>query len=589
MIERLRFQDDDRSPHAARARAAEARDALLAQLVEETAGQPELQGMLQAGVHSASVFLPARELGKNAVITLIHEAKLAFLELGRRLVDRGHLATVDLVFMATEPELDHLVADPSALAGELAARAATFAELADVEPPYIVRGEEGVAPISSWPRRGSGPASARATVGDVLQGGPGSAGTVTGRARVVLDPMQPGDVGPGDIMVAPTTDPSWTPLFLSVDGVVCDVGAVASHAAIVCRELGVPCAVSVVGATTRIPDGATISVDGSTGRVEVLAVPEVRPGGPAPVTSGATGPSRPRPAGPRSGRALEPRAEEGDDPLDARLVAVLGEHGVVPARGARQLDGHERVAEQAAQGVEPPPDEAVAGEAQPEHLASRGGALGHRQRVVGREPHVRVATGTAHGERQRGLRQDRRHHHVVDHHPEREPAAEAHAHRADPRPAELEVQRAGERPQPRHHRRGLVARPGRELAGDADARERGEGVGRRHRPPGRAHERRHHDGEAGGDDVVREPGDGRRDPGDLVHDDHTGAAAAAVRRPLHAGGGERAPLPTREHAGVVAVRHGRRRTASSARSASISTPTRKRSTSTSWSPIAPCR
>jgi len=79
-------------------------------------------------------------------------------------------------------------------------------------------------------------------------------------------------VEPGDIMIAPTTDPSWTPLFLAAGGVVVNVGAVASHAAIVCRELGVPCAVSVVDATSRIPDGATISIDGSTGTVTILSL-----------------------------------------------------------------------------------------------------------------------------------------------------------------------------------------------------------------------------------------------------------------------------------------------------------------------------
>jgi len=70
--------------------------------------------------------------------------------------------------------------------------------------------------------------------------------------------------------VAPTTDPSWAPLFLSVGGVVVNVGAVGSHAAIVSRELGVPCAVSVIQATTRIPEGALITVDGSTGTVTIV-------------------------------------------------------------------------------------------------------------------------------------------------------------------------------------------------------------------------------------------------------------------------------------------------------------------------------
>ena len=92
----------------------------------------------------------------------------------------------------------------------------------------------------------------------------------TGRARIVLDPAEPGDLGPGDVLVAPITDPSWTPLFLAVEAVVVDVGAVMSHAVIVSRELGIPCVVSAVGATASIPDGAMIQVDGNTGEVTIL-------------------------------------------------------------------------------------------------------------------------------------------------------------------------------------------------------------------------------------------------------------------------------------------------------------------------------
>ena len=89
---------------------------------------------------------------------------------------------------------------------------------------------------------------------------------------MILDPSDPGAIGPGDIMIAPTTDPSWVPLFLAAEGVVVNVGAVGSHAAIMCRELGLPCAVSVIDATGRIPNGATIEVDGSTGTVTILSV-----------------------------------------------------------------------------------------------------------------------------------------------------------------------------------------------------------------------------------------------------------------------------------------------------------------------------
>ena len=94
-------------------------------------------------------------------------------------------------------------------------------------------------------------------------------GRATGTARVVLDPTQPGDLRAGDLLVAPITDPAWTPLFLAVAGVVVDVGAQQSHAAIVSRELGIPAVVSVTGASTTIPDGAIVTVDGSTGLVTI--------------------------------------------------------------------------------------------------------------------------------------------------------------------------------------------------------------------------------------------------------------------------------------------------------------------------------
>ena len=72
------------------------------------------------------------------------------------------------------------------------------------------------------------------------------------------------------MLVAPLTDPSWTPLFVPAAGVVVDVGAALSHAIIVSRELGIPCVVSATDATKRIPDGALVRVDGDTGVVTIL-------------------------------------------------------------------------------------------------------------------------------------------------------------------------------------------------------------------------------------------------------------------------------------------------------------------------------
>jgi pyruvate,water dikinase len=74
-------------------------------------------------------------------------------------------------------------------------------------------------------------------------------------------------------MIAPITDPAWTPLFLAVEAVIVNVGAQISHAVIVSRELGIPCVVSVKNATSLIPDGAILKLDGTLGEVEVLELP----------------------------------------------------------------------------------------------------------------------------------------------------------------------------------------------------------------------------------------------------------------------------------------------------------------------------
>ena len=87
---------------------------------------------------------------------------------------------------------------------------------------------------------------------------------------MITDPGDPFALEPGDVLVAPQTDPSWTPLFVPAAGVVVDVGAMNSHAVIVSRELGIPCAVSVTGAPARIPDGAMVEVDGGAGTVTLL-------------------------------------------------------------------------------------------------------------------------------------------------------------------------------------------------------------------------------------------------------------------------------------------------------------------------------
>ena len=92
---------------------------------------------------------------------------------------------------------------------------------------------------------------------------------VTGKARVVHDPATATDLQPDEILVARVTDPGWTPLFVSAAGVVVSIGATLSHAAIVSRELGIPCVVGVQHAAKRITDGMMLTVDGTAGFVTV--------------------------------------------------------------------------------------------------------------------------------------------------------------------------------------------------------------------------------------------------------------------------------------------------------------------------------
>ena len=106
--------------------------------------------------------------------------------------------------------------------------------------------------------------------GNTLQGMPGCPGLAEGRARVILDSNDPTELEPGDILIAPITDPSWTPLFVPAAAVVVDVGAPLSHAIIVSRELGIPCVVSATDATRKIPNGALVQVNGDSGVVTVL-------------------------------------------------------------------------------------------------------------------------------------------------------------------------------------------------------------------------------------------------------------------------------------------------------------------------------
>jgi len=106
-----------------------------------------------------------------------------------------------------------------------------------------------------------------------LAGLPVSAGTVEGRARVTLD-IAEADLEPGDILVTAYTDPSWSPLFVGISGLVTEVGGLMTHGAVIAREYGLPAVVGVHDATRLIPDGQRIRVDATHGYIEILPTTE---------------------------------------------------------------------------------------------------------------------------------------------------------------------------------------------------------------------------------------------------------------------------------------------------------------------------
>jgi rifampicin phosphotransferase len=269
MINQLRRQEDDQAPQARAAALTARRERLVAELMQAAAAHDGTKGLLASALRSGTVFYQAREQVKDAAVRAMLEARLPFKELGRRLAERGVIEHPEHVFLLLDRELDEILAAPDGWRECLARRAADFAELGSRVPPYIVVHGTPIPPISQWSLR-AGATVTKAAAGEELTGLGVSPGVARGRARVAAGLADLTDLEPGDIIVCSTTDPSWIPLFLIAGGVVCDIGAPSSHAAIVSREIGVSCVMSVAGARDRIADGTPVEIDGVAGTVRVL-------------------------------------------------------------------------------------------------------------------------------------------------------------------------------------------------------------------------------------------------------------------------------------------------------------------------------
>ena len=270
-IDRMRGAGDQANPRGHQAQRAVERVQAAETLLGMVEGDPETHGQLAAAIACCSAWLPARERTKTNNIRLIHEIRMPLRELGRRLVERGAFDEVEDYGFVLATERDEMLgATPEVLLDRIRERRAQHESLAAKVPPFVF--VEHTTDPAGWDPRDNEDAMAL-EIGDSIQGFPGCPGVSEGRARVVLDSHDPSALEPGDVLVAPITDPSWTPLFVAAGGVVVDVGAALSHAIIVSRELGIPCVVSATDATRRIPDGAWVRVDGSAGVVTVLDQP----------------------------------------------------------------------------------------------------------------------------------------------------------------------------------------------------------------------------------------------------------------------------------------------------------------------------
>lgn len=205
-------------------------------------------------------FIGYREYPKYGIISRYFLYKQALLAEADRLVRADVLPEREDIFCLTFQELHDLVRSNEADHQLIQQRKDAFRSYHALTPPRVLT-SDGEAVTGAY-RRDDVPAGA-------LVGLPVSSGTVEGRARVVLD-MAEADLEAGDILVTAFTDPSWSPLFVGIAGLVTEVGGLMTHGAVIAREYGLPAVVGVEQATRLIRDGQRIRVHGTDGYVEIL-------------------------------------------------------------------------------------------------------------------------------------------------------------------------------------------------------------------------------------------------------------------------------------------------------------------------------
>ncbi|GHE66669.1 rifamycin-inactivating phosphotransferase [Streptomyces capitiformicae] len=205
-------------------------------------------------------FIGYREYPKYGIVSRYFVYKQALLAEAERLVQANVLPAKEDIFYLTFHELHDVVRSNQVDDQLIQQRKDAFRSYHALTPPRVLT-SDGEAVTGAY-RRDDVPAGA-------LTGLPVSAGTIEGRARVILD-MAEADLEAGDILVTTFTDPSWSPLFVGIAGLVTEVGGLMTHGAVIAREYGLPAVVGVEQATRLIRDGQRIRVHGTDGYIEIL-------------------------------------------------------------------------------------------------------------------------------------------------------------------------------------------------------------------------------------------------------------------------------------------------------------------------------
>jgi len=264
--------DEARSPHEQEARMVKQRHeltkAVQARLEQDLVGRYLVWPIFRWVLGHTQVHTRERDTMHFELTRMFPPFRQLLLELGRRWKEQSLIAQPEDVFFLSLDELEGVAESPRSMAEEVRARRAEF-EANKLRPcPDIIRGSQEIYAESARP--------AEATEGQ-LHGIAGSPGVVTGMARVIRGPEEFGKLKNGEILVAPLTNPVWTPLFAIASGVVTEVGGPLSHGAIVAREYGLPAVMGVTGATKLVQEGQMMTVDGSKGIVYLDVVyPEMR-------------------------------------------------------------------------------------------------------------------------------------------------------------------------------------------------------------------------------------------------------------------------------------------------------------------------